>query len=438
MTTTFQNGESASRSKWIEALSETSQIGASVLQDLSDAKTNTLLSFENGLIALNGSRQRAARALGDSVVSRFVLTDFLGVDQSRTSATIRADVSTATLKEKLEPVASSIKSIRFDSTSSSVEQFGDYYRVIEFSGRPTGTFLIEFSSVVSLNLVVFDLVTMPSQPELVVETSLDGLVYTSSQNVGLHGYRATAWIGDSVSCKYLRIQITPAAPDSLGGNSYTFGITQVNFMTSSFHLQSELVFLPQTVSIQSPRLRFQADYDGECTFYLSLNDGPAFGIASGQVFDVPGAASWVGTAVVEEGQLTWTTQQIWPASTQFVATNVLPFDLYSNTLDLNIEDDPTPVRLVRLDPDTLQTNRSPGQSPVTLQGRMTNAYICQHNRRLYYRPYQNGSTNLNRYDIRYVTGPSTLTVKLYVNFLSRDPSKTPIFRGAFIESIFEV
>jgi|SRR4051812_38225158 hypothetical protein len=62
-----------------------------------------LFRFEQGLSALNARRQRAARVNAPDIACRFIVSDMLDIDQSQTSATIRADASAVSLKREADP-----------------------------------------------------------------------------------------------------------------------------------------------------------------------------------------------------------------------------------------------------------------------------------------------------------------------------------------------
>lgn len=68
---------------------------------------------------------------------------------------------------------------------------------------------------------------MPSNPTIVVYGSADGVNLVQASQVSLNGYRVNAWF-PSKNIRYLQIRITPAMPDTLGGSTYTFGITSVS------------------------------------------------------------------------------------------------------------------------------------------------------------------------------------------------------------------
>ena len=46
----------------------------------------------------------------------------------------------------------------------------------------------------------------------------------------MNGYRLTAWF-TPMEMRYITLAITPAAPDTLGGTSYTFGLTDLRTRT---------------------------------------------------------------------------------------------------------------------------------------------------------------------------------------------------------------
>src|ERR1035438_6821385 len=117
----FQDGDEGSRGKFVAALEALQATGQSVLDDLAQTRTDTLLRFEQGLGALNSRRQRAFRLPSSDIAARFIVSDLLDVDQTTTSATLRAASQAVTLRERNRPASPAIQSQKF-STSAGIDR----------------------------------------------------------------------------------------------------------------------------------------------------------------------------------------------------------------------------------------------------------------------------------------------------------------------------
>ena len=213
-----QDGDQGSRAVFMAALEALQAQGKSVLDGLEQTRLDTLLRFEQDLSALNGRRQRAFRLPVQDIAGQFLVSDMLDVDQAATSATVRADAASVSLRERTGPATAPVRSTQFSTSAGAIEQFGDMYRVTTQNGlAPTGTFAIQFFSGLNLTLLVFDIVMSPSNPEITVQVSAGGTSYASATQVAQTGYRVTAWLPEG-EVKYVRIAITPGHPDTLGGS----------------------------------------------------------------------------------------------------------------------------------------------------------------------------------------------------------------------------
>jgi hypothetical protein len=143
----------------------------------------------------------------------------LDIDQSLTSATIRADAGAVTLRERGRPSEATIRSLSFATDTGAINQFNDMYQVYVTDGsKPTGTFQIELFSPANLTVAVFDIVTLPSDPGIRVFASADGVDQVEATSVSRSGYRVNAWFPNTI-VKYLKIEISPTHPDTIGGNA---------------------------------------------------------------------------------------------------------------------------------------------------------------------------------------------------------------------------
>jgi hypothetical protein len=193
--------------------------GQSVLDDIAAAMETTLVRFDQGLSALNSRRQRAARVNAPDIACQFVVSDMLDVDQTLTSAAVRADAGAVTLRERGQPSSATVKSLQFATNTGAIEQFPGMYRVhVVDDSKPVGTFQIELFNPAELAVVVFDIVTLPSDPGIRVFASADGITQVEASSISRSGYRVNAWFSN-MPVKYLQIQISPTHPDTIGGNT---------------------------------------------------------------------------------------------------------------------------------------------------------------------------------------------------------------------------
>lgn len=402
----FQDGEESSQSKLVELLESIRATGQSVLDDLEDARVQVLLKIEQGLSALNARQQRANRLVSSNVIGRFVVSDFFNIDQANTTATVRADSQSVTLKERKRPSEGVIRFIKFTPSVGSAEQFGDLYRVLaDDAVNPTGVFDIEFIQPLTLNLVIFDIITFPSNPAITVQASENGVVYTNALNVSRNGYRVNAWLPPG-SVKFLRISITPNQPDSIGGSSYTFGVTNVNAESVEFHLRSDLVMRPITIQPRSLKLRFQAEQHPGLNYFMSFDDQSYFEVVPGREINVPGAVatSIQDVELDEYGKL----------------QHEVPETIYLPTLQVTDISD-TPVRVAPGLPHLFQPAK--------------NFYVTVNGTDLHLVPFFAALHQGLTYTINYVSGPQELRVWLRVRLSTNSQYETPIFRGAYLEEV---
>lgn len=145
------------------------------------------------------------------------------------------------------------------------------YRVyVTDDTKPTGTFQIEFFNAAELALAVFDIVTLPSDPGIRVFASADGVDQVEASSVSRAGYRVNAWF-PKMTAKYLKIEIAPTHPDTIGGSTFTFGLTSFNATVVEYHLYSEFVTKPVVFRPQTVQGRFQAAGSGPgLRYFLSF------------------------------------------------------------------------------------------------------------------------------------------------------------------------
>ena len=137
-----RDGDQSSRAVFVAALAQLQAQGQSVLDSLAQTRLDTLCRFEQDLSALSGRWQRAYRLPVQDIAGQFLVSDLLDIDQAATSATVRADSSSVTLRERSRPAEATIQSTQFSTSDGSIEQFSGMYRVTTQDGQvPTSPFL---------------------------------------------------------------------------------------------------------------------------------------------------------------------------------------------------------------------------------------------------------------------------------------------------------
>jgi hypothetical protein len=400
----FQDGEQASASRLSAAFEELRIRGQQILDELDMARLEMLVTFEQYLSALNAKRQRADRLMPSNVLGRFLVSNFESIQQSASTATVRADTGSATLRERGNPEQATVRSTKFSASAGVVEQAGQMYRVYSETGPPTGTFLIEFAGERMINLLVLDTVSLVSDPTISVSASQDGVVYTEARSVSRNGYRINAWLSPA-TVRYVRVAITPTHPDTLGGSTYTFGITDLYSRSTLFHLRSDLVFKPSVIRPETAALRLRADAVDGLSYYMSFDNVSYFEVLPDDKIAVPDAeeTSVLGVGLGANGLLDYT----------------LPENVYLATLRI-ISDNGSPVLLA---PD-LADSYVPQSGP----------YITVNDSSLRLQPYDASKQSGLKFDLSYVTGPAELTVWLRVRLSSSDSGSTPVFRSAYLET----
>lgn len=416
----LQDGDVSSARVFLDTMEAMRQKGQSVLDDLEAARNETLFRMQQGLNALNSRRQRAARVLSPDVACRFVVSDMLDIDQARTSATVRADAGSVTLRERARSSQADIRRTTFTSATGTIEQFNDMYRVHVADGsQPTGVFEVELMRSQVLTLLVFDIVTLPSNPAIQVWGSEDGLKLLPASEVSVNGYRVNAWF-PARSVKYVRISITPNMPDTIGGSTYTFGLTSLAAFSVDYRLYSEMVTRPVPFRPVSAKVRFQAA-DPNLLYFLEFGGGPVSRVEPGQLLDLPG---------VEPETVDTSIDPAWRLNSDDGALQ-LPADIYPASLSILDTAENQGVRI------------GYGLDPALIGPNLVNKYVAV-------RPYTDGGwldvvpVNDALYDdesgriyrVSYTHGPDTLAVRLRVQLSTRDRASTPVFRGAWLENVY--
>ena len=405
----FSMGESASASQMNLVFSGLQAQGNAVLQTLSEIQLTTLVDYQRSLTALNARRQKAARALTYGTTG-FLVSDFCGIDQGSTTATIRADTASATLRERNTPGQVVVVSTIFSSSSGTVQAIdanNTLFSVYNAIGTPTGTFVLTLASVTDISLLTVDVSAMASAPSISVSVSGNGLTWAPASNVQLSGYQLNAWL-PLTPVKYVKVVMTPSHPDNLGGLTYTFGITDLTGTEVSFNLVSDVYFKGVTVPVVSDTVQLVANTDRRITYYLSLSgSGGSYSSAvlPNTPIPIPGVnrANWSG-AMDSSGVLALTLPGgVIPGSISVAGpASVIPVVPGLSASDPNI-------------------------------AKLFNTCACLVGSVLTVLPVPSPTTG--EYSVSYMTGPSSITVSLWVHLATSDSTATPIFTGAYLEAL---
>jgi hypothetical protein len=473
---TFNIGEEASLTKFIAALDDIHGQGKDVLDELELNRIHTLVEFGRRLSAMNGRRQRANRVSGAGTPVQFVATDFLDIDQTITTATVRSDSGSATLRERSQPVEAQIKSKRFTSSIGTIESLDNQnllFRVGVDPGQiPVGTFDIELASSLGLSLMVFDIAATPSAPGISVEVSPDGVAYAPAVNTSLNGYRISSWTLPGM-VRFVRLKVTPSQADTISGNTFTFGLTDFYATSTEYQLASELVTKPVLWAPDSTSVRLTVDASPGLTYFLAVGtpgstatfvevtpgttlqlSGTALVSTSG--VGLQGVTFTVGSTPAVNAYIRPTTpngfiyrvtisssatgaEPTWPlvegntvtsGGVTFAATRdgllnyVLPTNAYLTTLSVVETGSGLALRV------------APGLSYLdTNVSKLINKYAGVVGQVIRFI-----SSNLNAeigqtFTVSYVTGPAQLQAQLKVQFSTSDRTLTPVFRGARLERV---
>ena len=404
------DGQNASASVVTAAFAGLQSIGQSVLDDITTARNNLLIGLELNLEGLNGKRGCAARVGQPALAGSFRTSDFVDIDQAQTTATVRANTMAVTLRERNIATNAVIRTTTFRSDRGTVTQANGVYRVNVTDGSvPLGVFELELTEALNISLVTFDILSMPASPAIVVRTSPNNVAFAQALEVSQAGYQVTAWLAPA-SVKFIRLEITPSHPDTLGGPTYSFGITDLAASAVSFNLLSEFVTRAVTLTPASANLRFVADVDDNLTYFLSWDGGSFFQVHNGDLVPIPGSAAAQTIEAVtlnQYGQL---------------GAN-LPANVYQGKLKIQ---DAASGASYRLAPGLQYPPQSTANSYMMLPAFPAETPI-------FLAPYSAPDIP-PIFNISYETGPATLPVYLRVQLTTNDSSTTPVFHGASLEN----
>lgn len=421
----FQIGEEASKEALLQALSEIQTQGTGVLATLERARLASLVEFDRRNSAIAGRRTRALRVPIIHQSVRFIVSDFVDIDQTGTTGTVRADSNAATLKERAIPAEAVIKTNQFTTntgTAESLDTNGTILQVHTLNGTiPTGQFDITLTAPLTLNQMVIDIVSTPSAPAIAVFQSADGLTYIESTQVALSGNRITAW-SSSQETKFIRVQITPSHPDELNGDTYTFGITNFVASSSDYNLRSELVTRLISFTPESLYVSFDAPVDSNIQYYLSLSQTsqivPFIEVNSGDQILIPGAAQIAATNIA--------------VNSSGLIAQTIPSDIYLSTLVIKEIVSGLPIQVnLAIGLSSTDVNRTKmGKEYVTVSLGSGSSAGQIHLVRA------DGSYNTSRrFNVSFVHGPQNIKALLKVRLSTDDRATTSIFRGASLDVI---
>jgi hypothetical protein len=393
--------------------------GQTALNNLNSTNLEALLEIQRGLARLNGYRCRANRVLAPGLSAAFYVSDLLDTNQAATTATMRADAQSATLAERKAPGQVSVASTTFSTNVGSVEQFGDLYRVSTTDGSaPVGTFTITLNEPYSISLLVIDIAPTPSLPNIAVSVSADNLVYNQAISSSFSGYRVNVHIVPQ-EVRYIQIVFSPTHPDTLGGSSYTFGITDFSALAVQYQLESEWYSVPITFNPTSANVMFLATGGANIEYYLSFDGQIWQGVTPGQVIPVPGATTNSTTMPL---LLTLGGE----ANTNGQLDGILPSDIYFPSLQVSLNGTELPI-VLGLPLGTRATNNE----YIIVQELSVAGTIGY---ALYLLPcttYNFGQV----FNVSYDAGPAEMTAYLRVQMNTEDKAITPSFSGASLESV---
>lgn len=421
----FQIGEEASKSVFLETLSELQTQGTGVLATLEEARLASLVEFDRRLSDINGRRTRALRIPIVQQSARFIVSDFNDIDQTGTTCTVRADSNAVTLRERSVPTEAVIKTTQFTTNTGTIEALDSTNKILQVStlggATPTGQFDIELTESLTLNQLIIDMVATPSQPAIDISVSADSLTYTEATQIALSGYRITAW-SPSQETKFIRLQITPTHPDDLNGNTYTFGITNFVASASDYNLRSELITRLITFTPQSLYVMFDTEADPNIQYYISLSQPgqivPFVEVNAGDNILIPGANQITSTGVSINSAGLFS-QSI--PSNIYLDTLIIQEVVGGNLVQVNIAPDlsHTDANRTKLAKEYVGIQLGSGSSAGSI-------YVIR----------ADGSYNPSRrFNLSYAYGPQQIMAMLKIRLSTDDRETSPIFRGASLDVI---
>jgi len=384
-----------------------------------------LLLFNNALAELNGKKVRANRLPEIGIDVKFLTTDDKDFNQPITTATLRCDAGNITLRERQAPGEAIVSQVRFSASQGTIQalqvpqtgstgNLGALYRVATQNGAvPVGTFDIQLLSPVTTGLIIFDMMDMPAGPTVQPYISLNGINFAPAVSQTQNGYRLAAWFAPAET-QYIRLAITPALPDVLGGDVFTFGLTDFHAFSVQYHLQSDVYTNQIQMTPRTAFVEFETETVPGITYFLSLGGNPALEVFPGAIVPVPGATV-VNSTSVPLDSVTGQLQLPSPA-----VTYQLPANAYSSSLVITDVTNPATPFEMRIAPGLSAAATPPSNQYFTLDtsGNMyLVTYVALHD-------------SARIFDVSYTTGPSQLGAQLHVQLTTSDLNTTPVYSGA--------
>jgi hypothetical protein len=407
----------------MQALTALYNSGQNVVDILTSYRNTALINFNRQVEALNNRGSVTNRLLGTTTLVNFVTTDFLDVDQTQTSATIRADAGSVSLCEKNQPLSFGDKSTVFTTNLGTAQSISKVYDIYTVTAEtiPTGTFIITLNSTININILNLELTAISSNPVITITTSEDNVVYTPVNSYSLNGYNLIANL-DSTQVKYINIAITPAVPDTLSGNTYTFGLISVETSLTNYEYSSEFVTLPINFCPTGQNVEYSSTQQNNFN-YLNFSSQPGtwYEVNSGSILSLPGVSSVNLTGIsLETGNyintpITFNSNDIIYPNTLTIKDNTginIPVIFGLSPSDLNI-------LYTRNKYIAVNSTISSGDIIYTLCY-IDNSYT--------------GSPE-KTFDINYTYGPKNMSVALKVQLSTTNNTLTPIFNGATLNEV---
>jgi hypothetical protein len=410
---TFSMGEVASASTLMSAFNALRSQGQQVIDTLVNYRATSLIDFEQRVEALNSRRQRANRIGSPYIPVEFVTTDLLDIDQTQTSATVRADSQAVILRERPTPASAVVLQQQFstsDGTAESLSTNNTIYRVGTSDGSiPVGTFTLQLTELLNLSVITFDFAAMPSTPAVVVSASADGVNYVAATNTSLNGDRLTAWFAP-MEMMYVTVAVTPATPDTLGGSSYTFGLLDMIAAETEFQLVSDLVTLPISFQPIGANLQFSAQTDPGLVYFLNFGGAGWQEVAANSIVAIPGVAQ--------------TTLQGVGMNVAGLLNASLPAGVYAASI--TAIDDATGLSI------PVVSSLSPTDPNVS---RLTHDCLAVNGQAVNYVGPDLATSAAKLFTLTYAAGPATLGVQLRVQLSTSDRTVSPTFTGASLQEL---
>lgn len=478
--TRFADGTEGSASAVMAAFSQLRTQGQNAIDALVIMRENTLLLFNNAMSQMNGKKVNANRVPTIGTAVNFIVSDLLDINQPITTATLRCDANSVSLRERSSPIQAAVSTVQFAASEGTIQALqqpqtgtsttiGALYRVATPDGSaPTGTFTIQLEEQVTTALIIFDMMDMPAGPTIEVAISPNGVSYTDAITINNNGYRWAAWFTPQ-EIQYVTISITPALPDTLGGTVFTFGLTDLHVFAVQYHLLSDVYTNQIEFTPQSANVEFVTEPASNITYFLSLAGNPAVEVFPGQTVTLPGASSVSTTATP-----TAPTGSAWQSNTAYSVTDTIldsngNLETVTAIAGAGISGGTAPVWSIvggntidNLGPDQITwkeqayslltytlpsdvylpslviTDAATGIALRTAPGlaytsiRLTNQYVAIDGTSMYLVIYNQAVDQTRTFNISFDEGPSTMTTALQVELSTDDLNDTPVYNGAFL------